>query len=338
MAYSPYIEHPEPTMRQIPNHVFNSGRATIIPVLVCLMLFPVPVTTARTRDTVTITSDKTAVVDKTKGTAVWQKNVRVIRTSTGSNLRSDRLSIKRDLKGKRINHAEALGNVKAVFHRQSETGSTPLQVSKSIVTCDRATFDRDSSLAELSGNVHVQTPDFELQADRLRYNIQTERGKITASPGQQVRILFYKKQGPSEPETNASRSETQKITGLADEILVDRPAHKSVLQGKVLIIDHSDQSEFKADRAELFFDDLEEIETIVASGRFSMKQPKRLSKAERAVFEYATEEVTLIGDAYVKEDDNMEVSSARIKMYMKVNRGIISGFDDVPVKMKIEIK
>lgn len=150
--------------------------------------------------------------------------------------------------------------------------------------------------------------------------------------------MFYKKPSPNQLKADTENPERQKITGVADEILVDRVGRKAVLQGKVVVDDHSDQSRFKADRAELFFDEVEEIKTIIADGNFSMNQPKRISRANRAVFEYQTDEVTLIGNAYVKEENNMEISSARIKMYMKVDRGIISGVDDVPVKMKIELE
>ncbi len=298
------------------------------------------------KDFVTIASDKTAVVDKVKGTAVWRKNVHVVRKSTGSNLTTDRLSIERDIVSKRIIWAEAIGNVKAVYFRSptdlisGKPNANAIQGKNShtTISCDLATFSRKTSIAVLSGTVNVQSRDFNLQAEKITYNYVVENGKVTARPGEQVRFVFYKKSNLNTLKQAVLRPESQRISGVADEILVDRSSLKSVLQGNVYAIDHSDQSQFRAARTELFFDENEEIETIIASGNFSMHQPDRVSKADRALFEYESEEVTLIGNAYVRENNNMEVSSARIKMYMKVNKGIISGVDDIPVKMKIEIE
>lgn len=77
------------------------------------------------RDVVTITSDKTAVVDKVNGTAVWLKNVRIVRESSGSNLVSDRFSAKRDPISGRIIQGEAIGNVRAVYFPQQ-----PIRLSR----------------------------------------------------------------------------------------------------------------------------------------------------------------------------------------------------------------
>ncbi|MFH2132841.1 MAG: LptA/OstA family protein, partial [bacterium] len=265
---------------------------------------------------------------------------------------TDLLSIERDTTSDRLVWAEANGSVHAVYYQGPDSEEKPGQVSEekgispdnlnlpsephSVVTCDLATFSRKTALAILQGRVHIQSKEFELQAEKIHYDYHAERGKITARPGEQVQFVFYKM-----PSTNGLQPTTtdpvrQKVSGVATEILVNRPSRKMVLQGKVYIIDHSDQSQFRADRAELFFNEQEEIEIIIANGNFSMNQPGRVSRSDRAVFEYANEEVTLIGNAYVKEDNKVEVTSARIKMYIKVNQGIIRGVDDIPVKMEIE--
>jgi len=305
------------------------------------------------RDFVTITASKTAVIDRSKGTAVWQKNVHVIRRSTGSTLMTDQLSIERDTTSDQLVWAEANGSVHAVYYQgqvseekldqvSEEKGNPPDRLNlpqepHSVVTCDLATFSRKTALAELQGRVHILSKDFELQAEKIRYDYRAERGKITARPGEQVQFVFYKKPTTNGMQPTARAPVRQKVSGVATEILANRPSRKMVLQGKVYIIDYSDQSQFRADRAELFFNEQEEIEIIIANGNFSMNQPGRVSRSDRAVFEYAKEEVTLIGNAYVKEDNKVEVTSARIKMYIKVNQGIIRGVDDIPVKMEIEI-
>lgn len=297
------------------------------------------------KDTVTVISKKTAVFDKAKGTAIWRDNVSVVRKSTGSTLITDKLSIERDATSDRLVWAEAAGNVKGVYFRNSTTEKGRLpeidpnqeQEPHTVVNCDLAIFNRKITLAELSGSVDIQSKDFELQAEKIRYNYQLEQGKITAKKGEQVQFVFYKKNTPEEQQFATASSARQRISGMADIIIVNRPSRKIVLQGKVYIIDHSDQSQFQAERSELFFDELEEIEVIIANGKFSMKQPGRVSHSDRAVFEYQKEEVTLIGNAYVKEEDKVEVTSARIKMNFKVTQGIIKGVDDIPVKMEIEI-
>jgi len=299
---------------------------------------------ALARDIVTISSEKTAVIDRGKGTAVWQKNVHVLRKSTGSTLITDRFSIERDRSSGRVVRAEAYGNVKATYFRNSvnagekpngkQTDST--RKPHSTISCQQITFNRNLKLVQLNGTVNIQSEEFDLQAETVRYDYQAERGSFTAKKGDQVRFGFYKMAQTDNPD--GDQLESNQISGMADEIRIDRPALKAVLQGNVMIVDHSDQSEFKAERAELFFDKREEIETIIANGNFSMVQPGRSSRSERAVFEYDKEEVTLIGNALVKEKDDLEVSSARIKMYMKVEKGIITGDNDIPVKMNIDIE
>lgn len=320
---------------------FGKQVRTLVTGLVLATIYMVFTLSVSAKDIVTITSEKTAVIDKNKGTAVWRKNVTIVQESTGSNLLSDRFTIRRNAGSDEIVWAEAVGKVKAVYFRPIPE---PLPVSvetknlpHTIITCHKAIFSRDDTRVKLSGDVQVRSMDAELDADAVAYDYRKERGKITAAPGEQVSFVFYKKTGPDDgkPGTQETRS---RITGEADEIRFDRGAGKAILQGSVRIDDHAENSHMKADRSELFFNEQEEIETVVASGRFFMKQPARTSRADRALFDYRTEEVTLIGNAYVKEDDNMEISSARIQMYMKVDKGIISGYDDVPVKMKIEIK
>ncbi len=298
---------------------------------------------ALARDIVTISSEKTAVIDRGKGTAVWQKNVHVLRKSTGSTLITDQLSIERDRGSGRVARVEADGHVKATYFRNPvDAGEKPTgkqtdspRKPHSIITCQQLTFNRNSKLVQLNGAVNIQSKEYDLQAETVRYDYQAERGRITAKKGDQVRFGFNKTEQADNPDRD--QLESNRVSGVADEIRVDRPALKAVLQGNVMIVDHSDHSEFKAERAELFFDKHEEIESIIANGNFTMIQPGRSSKSDRAVFEYDKEEVTLIGNAFVKEKDDLEVSSARIKMFMKVNKGIITGVDDVPVKMNINI-
>jgi len=322
-------------------------RDRIIQTSVCLTLILCPACFADAQDIVTISSDKTAVVDKSKGTAIWERNVQVIRQKDASSLLSDRLTVVRNAATGRIMMAEAEGNVRGAYYQSEElppqadaTADTGRKSLHTRFVCNTLTFNRKSALGILKGNVQIWSKEFEITAEHVQYQYLREKGTITAKENEQVGFVFY---GKHDPQTIAADREKQKIvrqvTGVADEIRFDRSVGKAVLQGKVHVTDHVDQSQFRSDRAELFFNDLEEIETVVADGNFSMNQPRRFSRADRAMLEYGSEEVTLMGNAYVKDDsNNLEINSARIKMYMKVDKGIISGVDDVPVKMKIEIK
>ncbi len=310
-----------------------------------LLLSLLAVSQSFAKDTITITSEKTAVIDKTRGTAVWRDNVVVVRKSTGSTLITTQLSIEGYPNMSRLDWLEAAGKVKVIYYssladdhkKYAETKSGLLPLPDAVLTCDLATFSRKTALAELTGTVHIQSKDFALQAEKIRYDYHAERGKITAKVGEQVHFVFYKKVSRNEQQTSSEQPVRQKISGVADEILVNRSSRKIILQGEVLVIDHSDQSQFKAQRTELFFDEKKDIESVIANGNFSMNQPGRVSRSDRADFDYDKEEVTLTGNAFVKEDQKVEVTSARIKMFIKVNQGIIKGVDGVPVKMEIEI-
>ena len=338
----------------IPHHSENNkllGKRNLLKaacfrfVCVGLLVGQLMISQSFAKDKIIITSKKTAVIDKTRGTAVWRDEVVVVRKSTGSKLLTDLLSIARDTASGRLIWAEALGDVQAFYYGSLEDNHKKPSVKKidsspaphTTITCDHATYSRKTALAELTGSVHIQSLDFELLAERIRYDNRVEHGKITAKVDEKVQFVFYKNSSSDDQQPVNISQVRQKISGSAVQILVNRRSRKIVLQGKVFIIDHSDQSQFKADRTDLFFDDKEEIESAVANGNFSMIQPGRISRSDRADFDYIKEEITLTGHAFVKEEEKMEVTSDRIKMYMKVNQGIIRGVDNVPVKMEIEI-
>ncbi len=303
-------------------------------IFICLnVVFIFAVSDLNAEDFVTVTSDDTVEIDKVKGTALLKGNVVITKRSDGSTLKTDKLFLLRDANTEKLMRAEADGNVDFKFNDIQEDQS----VNTTRVTCNMAIFEREESLAEFKGSVRVESEDYWLEGDKLRYDYDKEKGKITEIPGKQVKMMFYKKQAKDNGKTDDVKPR-QEISGKATVVSADRQLRKAILQGKVEIIDRSDLSTFKANRADVFFDINEEVEEIIANGNFSLTQPKRKSSADRAVFNYQTEIITLIGNALVKEEGQMEIKSSKIRMYMKVNKGIIQGEDNVPIQMKIPLK
>jgi len=292
---------------------------------------------AATKDSVLVTSDKIVEINKTAGTAVLRDNVKAVRKSSGSSLFTDYLLIVRDTTSDTLLKVLADGNVEIVHREAPKTDSQPTGPTEDpnpvFVWCHRAAFERAAATGELDGSVRIRADDFQLDAENVRYHYDTGFGRILPAAGKQVRLLVYKTQSPS-VSLHPARTE---IIGLADEIRVHKPSRKIILQGAVHVLDTADQSEFKAKRADIFLDAEDKVETVLANEDFSLTQPGRFSKADRAVFEYRLEEVTLIGNAYVKEKDQLEITSAQIRMHLKVNKGLIQGIDDVPVRMEIQI-
>lgn len=97
-------------------------------------------------------------------------------------------------------------------------------------------------------------------------------------------------------------------------------------------------SQFDAQRAEVFLNKQDEVDVIIASGDVVIMQNGRTSKAQKAVFDYNTEIIRLIEDAYVKEEGQVEVTSSYIEMHMNVSKGMIKGKKESPVKIEIPVK
>ncbi|MCP4757029.1 MAG: hypothetical protein GY866_39705 [Proteobacteria bacterium] len=297
----------------------------------------VPIGVLSAKDLLDVSSGK-VIVDQNKNTLLMKENVSVVLQSNGSTLLADQLLLNwtsADNRWTKAEKAEADGNVTLkIYAASANRKSNDHYVS---LTCQGVSFDRKTALFEAKGDVRVEFVDYRLQADRIRYNNKLGKGKITALPGKQVTIAFYRRKPPDSVVKLKSPRDRREIIGTSDEIMIDQPSQKIVLQGQVSVVDTSDQSKFGADRVELFLTLENKIERITADGDFSMTQTGRISKADRAVFEYGKDEVTLIGDALVKEENQIEIKSSRIKMYIEVNRGIIQGGKDVPVEMKIPI-
>jgi len=307
----------------------------VLYIIIPLLFFTSPWFDLIGQDFLTATSELTTI-DKAKHTIQLDKNVYIVRKSSGSSLNTDRLILMKDATSDQFLTGEAIGNVEINFYNiPKNSGESQKSVEKGHLNCDYAHFDRSLTSVLLNGNLRVKTNNYFIQADKIRYNYGSEKGKITAKPEQQVKVIIKKKSKPN--AGNSNQKQENEIVGLADQVLIDKPAGKLVLQGNVFLNDQQENSKFKSNRADLFFDEQDEIEKIIANGKFSLSQPGRISTANRATFNYHTEIIDLIGDAVVKENNQVEFTAPKIKMYLKVKKGVIQGVDQVPVKMKIEL-
>jgi len=289
------------------------------------------------QDSALITADLMQV-NKKEATLLLQGKVKVRKQLTGSLLKAEKLWLHRHPVTGEILKAEAQGDV---F----------LQEKDITFTGDYVLFDRQLELVELRGHVRLKSNEFSLEADHVIYHLGKEQGKITAAPGDLVRFTAYKalesqlekatilpplplsKQGKS-AKTAPPR---QKIVAEAKEMMLFKKAGKAILQGKVKVVDNSDQSTFSSDRAEVFFDQNNNVEELIAMGNFTMSQVGRLSSADRADFDYRSEKVLLSGNALVRESKQFELRSSRVEMFLDVSKGIVSGADENPIQMKITI-
>ena len=283
---------------------------------------------------ITIKSNETIQIDKAKGNAILKGGVEVVQESTKSFLKSELVEIKRDNASRKIVLIKAKGKVQGTFNQINPETKVVRTV---FLICKAAELDRNLNRATLRGGVKVTSHDFELTADSVDYDLRQELGTMTEIPGKQVKFILKKN---TNSKTNAPESANvtpEVIEGFADELRVNRSAKKMTLQGKIKIHDKSEEAEFSGNRADIYLDDNEKLQRIVAYQNVVISQPNRLSQADRAVFDYRSDSITLTGNASVKEKNQMEMNAPRITLHMDEDMGFISGGDKTPVKGKVNI-
>jgi lipopolysaccharide transport protein LptA len=336
--------------------------------LAAVMSAAVAIAVIASEDFISVTSSKTVRLDKEEGTALLLGDVHVIHKTTGSTLNADKVFLRRDKKTTKPIQGKAEGKVHAVIHKVDDQGILRRTID---VRCREGEFDKIIEEALLSGQVIVKSHDFIIKADRVFYDLKREQGRITEIPGKQVEMTFFKnavhsdimdlpaavqsdKPAVSEtvqsststpPETAQSSTTTLpegvqaneigKAEGFADEVRLDKILRKITLQGKVRFIDYVEETAFTAEKADIFLDQSDDVERIYAYEKVVISQPNRVSKADQAVFDYVTETINLIGNANVKEPDQMEISSSKISLYMKEEKGFIKGKPNIPLKTKV---
>lgn len=307
-------------------------RAFHVALLTVVLFFSSGSVASASDDFISIKSSKTVRLNNELGTALLLGDVLVVHRSTGSTLNADELFIKRDKETAKPIKGKAKGKVHAVLHKQDEYGTI---IRTTDVRCKRAEFDKIIEESLLSGLVVVKSHDFLIKADRVFYDMKRERGRITEIPGKQVEMTFYKNAVHDQSADAFQMPEIGKVDGVADEVRFDKIQRKIILQGKVRFIDHLEQTSFVAEKADVYFDRFDELERINAFENVVISQPKRISKADQAVFDYVDETVDLIGNASVKEPDEMELTSSKITLFMNEEKGFVKGKPDVPLKTKV---
>ena len=305
----------------------NRGRRKRLIAFALISLYAVRSLTAE--DTVEIQADNYGTFDDVKGMATFEGNVSAKMLSTGATLRSRRLELYLDPVSRKPIQAKAKGHVILT----EESGR---------IFCDLALFKRSDTSIELSGNVKVRTPPLKLDGDRAYYNYRSGQGRITALPEQQVTFTIERSQSQNSNEAGRPAGEKMGqpwlITGRSNRIIVHKNSKRAILQGKVAVEDTSNRSEMFADQIELFFDSLDEIKEAIATGQFSLAQDGKYAKADRAVFDYQSEIVTLHGNALVAEPGRGIVTSSTIEMHMKESKGELRSDGKKPIKTVITIE
>lgn len=283
------------------------------------------------QDELSIVSGDSVELNRAQGTAYLQGNVYVEHRSTKSTLNSETLFFKREPDTNEIQKANASGNVKISLIREPEK-SDPSEMH---IFCDKASLKKELKRIELLGSVKVESNEGVIRAEKVTYNYQTHTGKITELPGKQVEMIFFRKNLKNDNKNSANSSN---ITANATEILVNRNTRKITFQGDVSFKNPVEKYLFEAERAIAFLSEQDELETVVASGEVHISQPDRNSSADRAVFNYSEQTVSLFGNAVVKEKNQLEIRSQNFKMYMNVDKGMVESADNKPQQMNIKVK
>jgi lipopolysaccharide transport protein LptA len=255
------------------------------------------------------------VVDKKAGFTLLEGHVSVLVRAKKISLKARKLKINRDSLSRKIIKARADFEV-------------VVEVKGEIFKGDHIYYDRLQSLLELKGNIYLQLKKGTVTAEHLLYNLKSEKGKITAKKSEAIKIQIY--------ATQKNGRET-KFKMQAGELLIDKKTGKLVLLQNVQVKDLEQDLILNTNRATLFFNQVEEIEEIIAEGNFSLKQPGRYSLADRAHFDYKTDKIVLSGAVTVKNRDQIELHSSRVEMFLDVAKGFISGGDKRPLQLKIPL-
>ncbi len=286
------------------------------------------------KDFISVSSSKSAILNKSKGTALLRGNVKIVHKTSGSTLVTDELFLMREKESGDLSYAKAKGNVLMDLNSLDDSG---VLERKTNVVCRQALYDKLKSLAELRGKVEITSHDYKINADIVFYDLEKEIGRITETPGKQVRMVFYKNRLHTDGKEDESQVRSGMIDGQATEIRLNKKLNKLIFQGKVRFYDHDEKALFVSKKADLFFDKKDQLEKIIAYGNVKLSQPKRSSTSDRADLDYITEIVTLTGNARLKEVDQLEVFSSVIKLHMDENKGVVESGEHVPIKMKTKL-
>ncbi len=318
------------------NHSALKALRYLTSLLLALLVVAIFAEGIQAADSFSVSSSDSAILDKKQGTVRLIGSVSIVQKTTGSTLKADEIFLRRNRLSGKLVYAKATKFVEALLI-QKKTATQSLGIRKTKVFCNEAVFDKDKSTAYLEGNVLVVSYDMRMTAEKLRYDLKEENGVITNLPGKKVVFLFSKERKPSQGFLTEKPDQQGLVEGKASEIRFSESLNKLVLQGNVTLYDHDEEASFASEKADLFFNQKDELEMIIAYGNVKLTQPKRSSISDRVDFDYIKEIVTLTGNATLKEVDQLEISSSIIRMHMDEDKGMVESGQSTPVRMKTKI-
>lgn len=209
-------------------------------------------------------------------------------------------------------------------------GSVKVTQRDATAQFDQGSYERDIGLATVEGHVVLTDPRTRIEGHRATYDLTRKTAKIQAQPDERV---FFRLLKSAQDDPNR----LVPVEGRAGEVLLYEEVRKAVLQQGVELTDREEDAQMKADRVVVFLDRSDELEEITASGGFTLDQPGRKSRSDRAVLDYRSRIVTLLGNAEVFQADEGRIEGERIEMFMDVDKGLIQGERRQPLRIEIPL-
>jgi len=284
---------------------------------VCLLLLSLILPTLAFSQSKALVHGQAMKLDKSTGKMLISGQVDGYDVKKEMRFQSDRLELLRDTKTDEISFAQVNGDV--VVTQGLE-----------YAVFDHGVYQRSLSLLTMKGHLILGNDQSRIEGDRAVYDTELEKVSLLPLPSQQLKFLFHQK-NPDEPDNPTP------ITGVADEVWLFRELKKAILQGHVEVNDPTEPSQFKSGRVVVFFDSENQLDEMTASGGFHMTQPGRSSNSRRAVLNYNTRLITLLGNAKVQQIGEGEVQGERVEMHMDVKKGFIRGKRQKPIRIEIPL-
>ena len=266
------------------------------------------------KDKLNISAQKEGIIDEQAGIVTFKEKVLVERSSGGL-LKTDLLNL---FYNKLRKPEKAIADGHVVFEKDGLIGS-----------CGKAIVIKSQNTAELFNLVHIRYHASWIKAHTVKYNYQLGNGTIKGDLKNPV-SFYYELIDPQSMKQNI-------VKGNANQISINQQKREVILQGAVYIEDMPLKSILQTHHLLVNYNLNKEIDKAYANGAFKLKQENRVSTSDRAILDYSTEVVTLIGNARVETEKGI-MQSSRIEMYMKSEKGLIKAEKDKPLKIEIELE
>jgi len=266
------------------------------------------------KDQLNISAQKESIIDDQAGIITFNKEV-LVEISSGGLLRTDQLKLFYN-KLRKPEKAIADGHVE--FEKDGLLGS-----------CGKAIVIKSQNSAELFNRVHIRFHKSWLKAHHVKYDYQLGNGTIKGNLKNPVSFYYE--------SVDLKTKKLNIVEGKANQISINQQKQEIILQGSVFIEETQSKSTMQTHHLLINYNSNKEIDKVYANGAFKLKQENRLSVSDRAILDYNTEVITLIGNARVESEKGI-LQSPRIEMYMKSEKGLIKAEKDKPLKLEIELE